>query len=391
MKDVLGMSIVHITQYFHPLKGYQENQFAKFHTKRFSKVYIIASSNTRLWGSIPKKDLAKLDLEYSQKTGVEVIRLNTFPLAVTDRLIVGGLINILNKIKPDYIYVHSISSTLAFIASIWIDLNRRKKVIKTIIDDHMVYVASKNRLSTILYKLLSFIVLERFLRTYDKWIAVSEETRDFIIDKFGEGLTNKIEVIPLGVDLELFKYNFAGREKTRKRLEINEKTKLIVYTGKRDRKKHPIILLHSLRRLIRNGLDYKVMFVGENVNDYDNLIDQYLKSNIELNGRVLIMPPVRNEELVAIYSASDCAIWPNQSSMSMLEAMACLCPVIASNIKVNAERLGDGRGVLFETGDEKSLTEAILRVDENRNYLTNKALMWVKNYSWEKLAEKALE
>ena len=391
MKNNLGIAIVHITQYFHPLKGYQENQFAKYHKNNFARVFIIASCNTRLWGSIPKNVLEKLDLEYTQKTGVEVIRLKTFPLVISDRIFSSGLIKKLNQINPDYIYVHSLSSTLTILTSYWISLNKKKKHIKTIIDDHMVYVASRNFFSSLLYKLLSFVFLRRFLSAYDKWIAVSEETKEFLIDKFSKKLINKIEVIPLGVDLGLFKHDLEAREKTRLRLNLEQHTKLIVYTGKRDNRKNPLILLPTLKRLMNQGLNYKLLLVGENINYYDDSINQYISKNIELKGRVIIKPPVRNEELLAIYSAADCAIWPNQSSMSMLEAMACLCPVIASDIKVNVERLGDGRGVLFVNGDIESLINAILKVNDMSNSLTDTAYRWVKNYSWEKLAEKALE
>jgi len=384
------MRLVHITQYFHPEKGYQENQFAKHHKRFFDQVFIIASDNTRLWNNIPKCELKKMDREYEEKTGVVVIRLRTLPLILSDRIFCLGLWKSLNLINPDYIYVHSISSPLTISACIWINRNGRNRVLKTIIDDHMVYVASKNRFSSIYYLGLKLLFLKSYQKAFERWIAVSEETKDFIINKFSNKLKDKIYVIPLGVDLESFKYDLNAREKLRKKLGISDETKLIVYTGKRDKIKDPYILLPVLKHLLNQGLNFKLLFVGENVNSYDDNINQYLIKNTEMASRVIIEPPVKNDELYKVYSAGDFAVWPNQSSMSMLEAMACHCPVVASAIKINAERLNNERGVLFENGNQGSLVNAILVADHGRILLTENAFSWIKNFSWEKLARESI-
>jgi glycosyltransferase involved in cell wall biosynthesis len=99
---------------------------------------------------------------------------------------------------------------------------------------------------------------------------------------------------------------------------------------------------------------------------------------------------MKNEELYKAYSAADLAIWPNQSSMSMLEAMACRCPVIASDMKVNSERLNNDRGVLFENGNLESLVNAILDTVQRRESISENAFKWVQLYDWEKLARESV-
>lgn len=384
------MKLVHITQYFHPEKGYQENQFARFHKCYFDQVIIITSYNTRLWNSIPKWELKKKDLEYEKRTGVIVIRLRTLPIVISDRVFCLGLFRTLNSINPDYIYAHSLSSPLTIIASYWINRKKRHRILCTIIDDHMVYVASQNRFSSIFYTGLKILFFKSYLTAFERWIAVSEETKDFILNKFSLKLKDRIAVIPLGADLESFKYDSISREKLRNELQIDKETRLIIYTGKRDKKKDPKILLSALKRLLNVGLDYKLLFVGENVDSYDDIIKHYLTINTEMVGRVIFEPPMKNEELYKAYSAADLAIWPNQSSMSMLEAMACRCPVIASDIKVNAERLNNDRGVMFENGNLDSLVNAILEADRRRILITENAFKWVQLYSWEKLARESV-
>jgi glycosyltransferase involved in cell wall biosynthesis len=42
-----------------------------------------------------------------------------------------------------------------------------------------------------------------------------------------------------------------------------------------------------------------------------------------------------------------------------MEAMACGCPVIASDVGGNPELIGDGRGLLFESDNSAGLAEAL--------------------------------
>lgn len=385
------MKLVHITQYFHPLKGYQENQFAYYHKQRFDEVYIITSKYTKIWGSIAENQMTIWDKEYEIMTGVKVLRLKTLFTSISGRIIYFGLFDVLNTISPDYVYVHSISAPATIVASYWINKIRSTKKIYSIIDDHMVFIATRNRLSSFLYRLLSLLFFRCYYKAYDKWIAVSAETKDFIVNKFNKKLFDKIEIIPLGVDLDKFQYNSLARNELRKKLNIAEKTKLLVYTGKRDNLKNPIVILHVLKLLINANLDYKLLLVGENVNGYDSGISNYIKENSEVDGRVIILEPFKNDILYSVYSAADCAIWPNQSSMSMLEAMACKCPVIASNITVNIERLGDGRGVIFKRGSKNDLFDSILKIEDKRELIVENAFSWIQNYGWKKLAFDSIQ
>src|ERR1039457_1572060 len=325
-------TIVHITQYFHPLKGYQENQFARIHEKYFNKTYIICSSYLKIWGTGISDDCKKWDNEFEKQTGVHVIRLKTFPYGFSGRVFIAGLKKVLDEIQPDVVYAHSLSSPMTIITSNWLKKNRKSKKILTIVDDHMVFIATENRFSTIFYKLLRFLYYKRFRDVFDKWIAVSDETKDFMLKKFSSELGDKISVIPLGVDIIQFRFREELRDEFREELNISSKTKLILYTGKRDLFKNPFILVKILRKLILSNLDYKVLMVGENVNSYDDRITRYLERYPALKTRVHLLGPVMNSSLPKVYSSADVAIWPNGSSMSMLEAMACCCPVIASDI-----------------------------------------------------------
>lgn len=383
-------TLVHITQYIHPLKGYQENQFARVHKETFEKVIIICSDYVEIWGSDLKHNIKELDEAFEQRTGVQIIRLKTFPYSFSGRVFVSGLQRTLNRIKPDVVYSHSLSAPMTLITSRWLKRERRKRPVFTILDDHMVFVATENKFSSLFYKLLGLFFYKRYISVFDKWIAVSEETKDFIIQKFSQKLNDKIIVIPLGVDLNLFKHNEQSRIEFRKKYDIPSDYKLIVYTGKRDLFKNPFILVKVLRKLLLADQKYKLLMVGENVKQYDKRIVEYLHSNPVLINHVILQEPVSNSRLPEIYSSADVAIWPNGSSMSMLEAMACGCPVIAPDIKVNRERLSGNRGLLFNNESEDDLYKKIMELNIKSEEISKNALEWVQNYDWELLGKQSI-
>jgi len=79
--------------------------------------------------------------------------------------------------------------------------------------------------------------------------------------------------------------------------------------------------------------------------------------------------------------------------MPILEAMACGCPVITSNISSLPEVAGDA-ALLVYPKDEKEIAKAMMALvdDEKlRNKLIKRGYEQVKKFSWQKTAEKTLE
>jgi len=91
--------------------------------------------------------------------GVQIIRLKTFPYSFSGRVFVSGLQRTLNRIKPDVVYSHSLSAPMTLITSRWLKRERRKRPVFTILDDHMVFVATENKFSSLFYKLLGLFFI----------------------------------------------------------------------------------------------------------------------------------------------------------------------------------------------------------------------------------------
>jgi glycosyltransferase involved in cell wall biosynthesis len=82
--------------------------------------------------------------------------------------------------------------------------------------------------------------------------------------------------------------------------------------------------------------------------------------------------------------------------LTILEAMACGLPVIASKIPGSSEVVKDGEtGILVEVGNVEKLSNAIIRLLEDENYaekIRTRAYEFVKkHYSWDRIAEEYLK
>lgn len=105
---------------------------------------------------------------------------------------------------------------------------------------------------------------------------------------------------------------------------------------------------------------------------------------------------VEEIDLPAIYSMAEVLVYPSiyeGFGLPPLEAMACGCPVIASNTSSLPEVVGDA-GILINPYDVEALKQAILSVirdDALRNLLRDRGLERAKMFSWEKTAKEVLK
>jgi len=115
----------------------------------------------------------------------------------------------------------------------------------------------------------------------------------------------------------------------------------------------------------------------------------------QLKGRVHYLGYLTNEELAALYRGASCLVFPSfyeGFGLPPLEAMACGCPVIVSNVASLPEVCGDA-GYYVDPYDVESIAEGIYQVltDESlRQSLIQKGLERAKLFSWEKAAKEHL-
>ena len=106
---------------------------------------------------------------------------------------------------------------------------------------------------------------------------------------------------------------------------------------------------------------------------------------------------VSDQELVKLYNQAACFIFPSLYEgfgLPPLEAMACGCPVLVSDIPVEREICGDAAQYFnpLEPNDMLHIiTKYLTEADNIKEIMRQKGWQNLKKYSWEKSAEKILK
>jgi len=164
-------------------------------------------------------------------------------------------------------------------------------------------------------------------------IAPTEQEKKHLICSY-ETETEKIKVIPCGVNLQLFRP--LDKQKSRLRLGFNDE-KIILFVGRIDPIKGIDCLIKSVAYL-KDKQKLRLVIIGDDAHSQPLLVKlKKLVDNLHLNGNVIFRGIVPQEELPYYYSAADvCSIVSYYESFGLvaLEALACGTPVVARNVGI---------------------------------------------------------
>jgi glycosyltransferase involved in cell wall biosynthesis len=99
------------------------------------------------------------------------------------------------------------------------------------------------------------------------------------------------------------------------------------------------------------------------------------------------------EETVHFYRAADVFVYPSHNEtfgLTILEAMACGCPVVTSDRSAMPETAG-GAAVLADPDDPASIAEAVLRACDEAEELRSLGLVRAAGFTWAQTAKLTLE
>ncbi|MFW6025682.1 MAG: glycosyltransferase family 4 protein [Candidatus Woesearchaeota archaeon] len=105
---------------------------------------------------------------------------------------------------------------------------------------------------------------------------------------------------------------------------------------------------------------------------------------------------VNNEDLVQLYNQADLYVYPSLYEgfgLPILEAQACGCPVLTSNVTSMPEVAGYGAHIV-NPYSEKEIAEGMEKILNDKKYreeLIKKGFENVKRFSWEKTARDILK
>lgn len=204
-----------------------------------------------------------------------------------------------------------------------------------------------------------------------------------LADLTAKPIHKDVKIIPNGIDLQMFKPDNSLRENGSIR---------IVFSGRLTLQKgldNLLLALKESRGKIKNKFSLKVIGDGP-------LKERLIKnaSSLIREGAVIFCGRIAKEELLIEYKRAHIFILPSLyegMSNSLLEAMACGCMVIASDIAGNNELVKEGEnGFLFEPNDKNQLREILITTLNNKKDIIeemgSRSRRVAEKYDWDTVA-----
>lgn len=200
-------------------------------------------------------------------------------------------------------------------------------------------------------------------------------------DKLGHG--------HFGVDTNKFKFD-EERYSKRKNEVLKNKIKLLVI-GRVEEEKGLKYLIESIAILVKEYPDIQLSIVGPKGNCFEWLIENIKLLDIEKNVQYLGI--IQRKDLAGVINDHDIIIiasFIETLGMTMLEALSCGKPVVATKCGGPEEFITKNNGILVPARDASALAQGISQVINNYyKYNPNKISEYVlKNYSYYAVGKK---
>lgn len=237
------------------------------------------------------------------------------------------------------------------------------------------------------FKLYYSFLIPRVLRAAREVIVVSETERQAMIRRFG-GELPPIHAIQNGS----LPGDFSPNSETPPPPEAAGR-RYALYVGSINRHKNPQNAVRAVEILSRE-LDIGLVVVGDSSANFTNAgvrIPEVLRGKVKFVGRL-----EDTARLVGLYRGAACFVFPSlyeASPLPPLEAMACGCPVVTSDLAEMRERCCNAAAYCDPTSAD-SIAAAMKEVIVNssvRSSLVQAGFQRAKEMSWQRCAAETFE
>lgn len=207
---------------------------------------------------------------------------------------------------------------------------------------------------------------------------------------------DKVVVTYPGYNKDNFKFQISNI-KLKKR-EIQDKYRItgdyILFVGTLQPRKNIVGLIQAFQRVEGDRRkEIKLMIVGKKGWLYEEIFDKVRK--LKLEKRIIFTDFVKSEDLPVLYQSARCFVLPSLYEgfgIPVVEAMACGCPVVISNVSSLPEIAGEA-GILVDPKNIDEIAQGINRAcfdEKKRSEMVKKGLERAKFFSWETCAKQTL-
>jgi glycosyltransferase involved in cell wall biosynthesis len=229
------------------------------------------------------------------------------------------------------------------------------------------------------------LLVSRAAKRAQRILVASEYARRELVDLVGIS-PDRVIAAPLGVDRR-FRPIQPDPVQLAHRFGIPP-TPFVLWVGTPEPRKNLTTLLRAFGLVRRRAPECVLVVVG-----IDRIADRDLERELERLGSHVIRPGfVTDDELVALYSATACLVFPSLYEgfgLPPLEAMACGAPVVASNRSSIPEVVGDA-GILVDASDADDIADGIERVvlsEETSADLRRRGQQRSRTFTWDRCAQ----
>jgi glycosyltransferase involved in cell wall biosynthesis len=227
----------------------------------------------------------------------------------------------------------------------------------------------------------------RTLRRAEAVITVSQHARREICGRYGTP-EDKVHVVYQAISPVFRRLDEPSSERIRAQYRIGGPYVLAV--GNLQPRKNLPRLIRAYAKLRRAGIySGQLALVGKSAWRESDIYNEMRRLGLEQ--QIVLTGYVNEDDLVALYAGADLFVYPSLYEgfgLPPLEAMACGCPVVASNTSSLPEVVGDAALTADPTSDE-TLAAAMARLihdTELRRNLVYRGLAHAKRFSREAFA-----
>lgn len=273
---------------------------------------------------------------------VEVFCLDRKP--GTDYRLIYNLARLLKDKSIDILHMHN--EAALFYGAISAFIARTPVTIAT---EHSRHFIDEKPIRSIEKHCMSWLV--------DQIVCVSDELKEKSIS-MDKVKRTKLRTIMNGVNVQFIASKRLLSTKVRLELGILEQQVVIGTVARLHPVKNQHLLLHAFAKLCADGMDSRLMFVGDGPLRR-NL--QELAHLLQVNEKVIFLG--NRSDIAELLAAMDIFVlcsFTEGVPLTILEAMSAGLPVIATNVGVNSKLITNGQnGIIVPSNDLESLQEAI--------------------------------
>ncbi len=232
----------------------------------------------------------------------------------------------------------------------------------------------------------------------DHFIAVTERAKEALMI---EGVSEeKIDLIPMGVDLNVFRPVQDDLEAEKTKLGMSRDDIVVLFIGRMVWEKGIYDFLHAASRMCRDSIpgekQIRFLIVGKGP-ELEGARERAGALGISSSTKFIEEYPYK--DMYKLYNIADLFVlpsistrsWQEQFGMVLIESMACGTPVISTYSGSIPEVVGDG-GMLVQPNDHLSLYRAMKEMISNNDHRTDLGNMALKRaetmFDAEKTADK---